>query len=110
MTILDTIDNKIGTFASASVVPSAGTSSVTVTSTMTTQEALDPSDSLRIGIEADFGLGFAHMAWSPIWTGGPGKTPPSFTWKFNPASPPQRVRAQLENITEVVGGLSVSFT
>jgi hypothetical protein len=49
------------------------------------------------------------MAWSPPWTGGPGQPAPALTWHFRADAPPQRVRAILENLTQVASGLTLTF-
>jgi hypothetical protein len=97
------IDNRIGAWLSASAPVPAGSKQAVVTATLPASELTDPTNTMRLGIEADFGLGFRHMAWGATWTGAPGNaTPPAVQWGFAAASPPLRVRAVIETITQVV--------
>lgn len=108
--VLDRIDNKIGTFVSADVAVPSGVSSVILAADMPTAELSDPTDTLKLGIEACFdGVNFRPMAWSPPWTGAKGRTAPTLTWPFNPASPPKFVRGVLVNVTQTIAGLTIAF-
>lgn len=105
MNSLDRINNKIGTFTGASTGVPPGTSRVTYVADMDLVEIHDPTDTLRLGVEADFGAGFRPMLWGPLWTGGTGQTAPSISWQYNADHPPLRVRPVLENITQVIAGV-----
>jgi hypothetical protein len=108
--VLDRVQGKTGTFASASAAVPPGVSSATATADMPTAALADPGNTLRIGIEACFdGVTFRPMAWSLPWTGGPGQPAPALTWHFRADAPPQRVRAILENLTQVASGLTLTF-
>ncbi len=109
LTILDQIQNKIGTFFGAAADVPLGMTSATISAVMPPAELTDATNTLRLGIEADFGGGFKHMAWGPYWTGARGATAPTLTWQFNPTTPPKQVRGVLENRTQVIVGLAAAF-
>lgn len=109
MNVLDAIQNKIGTFTSAATSPTAGASSVTYTGTMKASELVDPTDTCRILIYADYGEGFKLFARGERWTGHPGAAAPFATLQFNPDNPPDETRAELENDTQCLAGLSVAY-
>lgn len=117
-TILDVIADKIGTFTGRSEAPTPGSKSATVTLTVgktpggadKTADYYDPTNTCRIGIEADNGEGFVWRAWGEFFTGHAGATPPSCTWQFDTANPPKRIRGVLENVTQCPYGLGLSFS
>lgn len=113
MQILDkkVVNNAIGTFYGCSVAVPPNAISFTLTADMTSQEASDTTDTLRLGIFADTGSGELRLVkWSDEWTGGPGKSAPSLTYKFPPGRPPNRIQGVVENITQVATGLRGSFS
>jgi len=107
-----------GTFTSAAVEPPAGSKSVTFAVDMDHSEIVYPptdNNRLRLGVEADFGLGFKPMtlsnsgAWTALWQSGPGAVAPSVTWAWDPTHPPLAIRAVLENRNQANAGLTVAF-
>jgi len=87
-------DGRIVTKFSASDAPTAGTSKATATATLAAGQGAPPplvwafnsasppqsvrvsleqnGPTLRLGIEADFGAGFSHMAWGAPFTSANG--------------------------------------
>ena len=108
------IPDKMVTATTASAPVPANTSSATATASLPANQLTDPTNTMRLGLEADFGdgRGFVFMKWGVWWTGAPGNTTaPAATWQFNAAHPPRDVRAVVETRTGVqVTSVSLAFS
>src|SRR5947209_6756679 len=108
-TILDLIQDRIGDFAGDVQTPPAGSNQATLTAVLGPGQAADATNSLRLVLLADWGNGPRRVACSPLWKGGLGQTAPSLVWAWSPDDPPLYVWGWLENVTQVVDGLALSF-
>jgi hypothetical protein len=103
MKVLDLTNNVVGSFNTAWQPPPAGTSTATLTAVLGDNQAKDPTNSLQLDIEADFGTGFSWVASGPVWNGNAAGTPPSSVpFQFSKLAPPKRVRGVLHTITQVI--------
>lgn len=111
MIILDTINNKIGTFQGAAAQPPATMTKATLTAVMPSGEIIDPTNTLRLflRVSMDNGLHFHSVAASPYWTGGPNAQEPVLTYDWTGGQQPTDVQGILELKTQVIAGLDLAF-